>query len=186
MRSLIAALLLTCVAGCGSPTKCVRVEAPPPPASKAEMVATGMPSPGTYRMLIVVDARTPPESFYGLYYGAVAMGWRVTVAGPADGPLPAQTPVSEAKPGDHDVLVLASNVPVDALAPYFAHAALIGSADHLLATLATGLSPHDPPRPTTRIIARTPGEIPAVLHRLQSVAEDQLRVWHRATGGHPP
>lgn len=171
---------------CSEPGKCVRIEPPAPAAPKARMIPRGMPAQGTYRMLIAVDARTPPESFYGLYYGAVAMGWRVTVAGPADGPLPAQLPVSEAKPGEHDVLVVASAVPVEALTPYFAHAAVLGSATHLLDALGTGLSPADPPRPTNRLVAETPGDIPALLHQLQSIAQDQLRVRHRATGGHPP
>ncbi|MGK0358496.1 MAG: hypothetical protein ACI9U2_000785 [Bradymonadia bacterium] len=190
MRSLMLAAIAMTLAGCTAAStetgKCVRIEPQQPPAPKAQMVASGMPTQGGYRMLIAVDAQTPPESFYGLYYGAVAMGWRVTVAGPADGPLPAQTTVSAAKPAEHDVLVLPSTVAVEGLVPFFAHAAIVGRASHLIDPVGTGLSPSDPPRPTTRLVVQTPGEIPALLHQLQTLAEDRLRVRHRATGGHPP
>ena len=190
MRSLILLAAAVSLMGCGSAStesgKCVRIEPQAPPAPKAQMMASGMPTQGTYRMLIAVDAQTPPESFYGLYYGAVALGWRVTVAGPADGPLPAQLSVSKAKPGDYDVLVRPSAVAVDALLPYFAHAAIVGVVPNAFDTLGTGLSPSDPPRPTSRLVAQTPGEIPSLLHQLQTLAEDRLRVRYRATGGHPP
>jgi hypothetical protein len=41
-------------------------------------------------------------------------------------------------------------------------------------------------QPFARMKAATPGEIPALLHRMTMYAQDRLRAEHKATGGHPP
>lgn len=185
MRAVIC-LLAALGAGCGAAAP----DCPDSPAPRATDLdatqAKPLPSQPGYRMLLAVDRATPPEVFWGLYYGAVAMGWRVTVAGEAPDQYPVTGPIDAMKPAEHDVLVVPSDVDVSTLAPYFGFVATVGQGERWLAQAGTGLSPDGTPTQFTRLTVATPGEVPLLLHQLQTYAADRLRVRHQATGGHPP
>lgn len=183
------ALATLSLLGCGAEQgKCVAY-APPPPPTVEQMRAAPLPAKGTWRMVIVVDRATPPETFYGLYYGAVASGWRVSVAGAAGSDFPVDRAIDAVKPGDFDFLVLPSDVPVRALIQAFPRVAAVGQGARWIAEAGSQISPTQNQRVArmqAKMQVKTPGEIPALLHRMSMYAEDQLRVEHKATGGHPP
>lgn len=181
----VAPIALVGLLGCGAEQgKCVAY-APPPPPTVDQMRAAPLPAKGTWRMVIVVDRATPPETFYGLYYGAVASGWRVSVAGAAGSDFPVDRAIDAIEPSDFDFLVLPSDVPVRALIRAFPRVAAVGQGARWIAEAGSLISPAKNQR-FARMQVKMPGEIPALLHRMSMYAEDQLRVEHKATGGHPP
>lgn len=183
MRALIIVALLL---GCGTPAPDCPV-CPAPQTTLASLTkARPLPSVTGYRMVIAVDTNTPVETFWGLYYGAVAHGWRVAIAGDAPDQFPVDSSIDDVKPADFDVLVIPSDVDVSKIVPYFGFVAVVGQGARWLDQSGTGLSPDGSGTQFTRLKVGPPGEVPLLLHQIQTYAADRLRVRHRATGGHPP
>lgn len=183
MRALILAAL---VIGCGTPAP----DCPICPAPQTTIIkltkATPLPSMPGYRMVIATNDDAWPAAFWGMYYGAVAQGWRVTVAGPASDVYPTEVRIDAVKPADFDVLVIVADVDVSKIVPYFGFVAAIGPGARFLDQAGTGLSPDGTGTQFTRLKVAQPGEVPLLLHKIDTYAADRLRVRHRATGGHPP
>lgn len=187
MRALrLIVPLALALGGCGQPAPDCPVCPAPQPTAPGLTTARPIPSLAGYRMVLAVDDATWPSTFWGLYYGAVSHGWRVTVAGPPSGIFPTALTVDAVKPAEFDVLVIAGDVDVSKIVPYFGFVAAVGQGARFMSAAGTGLSPDGSPTQFTRLTVGAPGEVPLLLHQLNTYAADRLRVRHRATGGHPP
>ena len=202
MRALswIAAALF--FIGCGSkPPKPAHkipeyIVAPPQPETPSEEAVRAHPPPGLlpYRLLILAGSGVSDLDFFTIYYGMVANGWTVTVMAPTVKnirtrhglPVPVTTAVADIDPLAHDILFVPGGAPIDQpiglLIRTFTlerHLATTRDGAELVASI--GLEPLRASNNEhvlvkgNQLAAARAGDLPALLHALQTYGDDRLR-----------
>jgi hypothetical protein len=191
LRALIALLL----AGCGAaPSPAPAPAAPPMPSPKA-LAARGLPGAGPYRVLILAGPGVSDLELFTVYYGLVATGWHVRIAGPTAEPprgelglpIPIDVTLAEAKPAAYDLLFVPDGAPKDAealaLVRAFAERHLATTTGGAAILSAAGVLEGRTLASDEAMVhidgnllsAARPGDLPLLIHALGAYAEDRLR-----------
>lgn len=168
-------------------------------------MAQGLPGAATRQMAILVGPAVSAVEVFGVYYGMTALGWRVSLAAAERTPpssdlgqrLPVDVQLDALTPKTQQALYVPTGAPTDpatlAVMRRFAEdavlAAVSANVEQLrLAGLEVGLANADQVvlRSGGVLTAARPGDLPALMHALESHAQDALRRAKAATGGVPP
>ncbi len=156
-------------------------------------------------MAILTGPGVSSLEVFALYYGMTAKGWRVSLAAASTAPprddrgfaLPVDLPLAQLAPKTFKVLFVPTGAPRDptalAVLRTFAMEGLVAlpSANAPLLELAGLKAELADDEAMTRLDGRVlsaarPGDLPALMHALESYAQDALRRAHVAGGGDPP
>jgi len=201
MRSMMLLALVSTAACAGAPPPPPPSGPPPSSVDVAQVRARLLPGEAPFRLLVLAGDGAPDLEVFGLYYGLEAQGWTVTIVAPAKTavgrqglPFPVDITLSDVAPGAADVLFVPAGAPTDeaalALVKQYAaggHLATTRRGAEVLAQagVTEGRTLADDDAGVAidgnLISAARPGDLPVLVHALETYAEDTLRA-ARAAG----